>query len=175
LSVVPVGFVRIPLQRWTKDHQMNDDRQRETGRASSRSHLMRTTRLNFVAVAGSVVLLACPSLRAHHSFAAVFDVAKPVRLTGTVTSVEWTNPHAHIRVNVAGPGGLSTAWYFELGTPNALMRGGWLRNSLRPGDTVTVNGYAARDGSHFANARSVITSVGRTLFARSSFDEAPTK
>ena len=135
---------------------------------------MRATRAHVVAV-GSAVLLSCASLRAHHSFAADFDVARPVSLTGTVTRMEWTNPHAHIHVNVTARGGAAASWIVELGTPNALRRGGWLSDSLQPGDTVTVNGYAAKDGSRFANARTVVLSDGRTLFARSSFDSTPTK
>ncbi len=126
---------------------------------------MRAIQLTFVATA-TALLLAYAPVRAHHSFAADYDVAKPVSLTGAVIRMEWTNPHAHIVVNVKDRRGVATSWRFELGTPNALMRGGWLKDSVKPGDTVTVNGYAAKNGSRIVNAQSVISSNGRTLFAR---------
>src|SRR6185295_1720206 len=110
--------------------------------------------------------LAVPA-HAHHSFAADFDAAKPVSLTGTVSKVEWTNPHAHIHIDVKDVkdgNGAFISWNVELGTPNALMRGGWLRNSVKTGDTVTVTGYGARNGSPNVNARSVKSRDGRQLF-----------
>ena len=122
---------------------------------------------NLVAVATAFLLVSVPA-SAHHSFAADFDAAKPVSLTGTLTRIEWTNPHAHIHLDVAGQAGVVTSWNIELGTPNALMRGGWLRNSLKSGDRVTVNGYGAKDGSRLVNARSVTLSDGRLLFTRAS-------
>lgn len=126
---------------------------------------MRVIRWTFVAGA-TTLLLAYAPVRAHHSFAADYDVAKPVRLTGTVTKMEWTNPHAHIVVSVRDRAGVATSWRFELGTPNALMRAGWLKNSVKPGDTVTVSGYAAKDGSRMVNAQSVMSGDGQTLFSR---------
>src|SRR5215213_6664521 len=102
------------------------------------------------AVAAGALFLFCVSVHAHHSFAAEFDAAKPVRLTGTVARLEWTNPHAHLHLDVSAPGGSTTSWSFELATPNVLRRGGWSSNAVLPGDRVTVNGYAAKDGSHFA-------------------------
>jgi hypothetical protein len=126
-------------------------------------------------IGGTGLLLLQVLMSAHHSFAADFDAAKPVKLTGTVSRMEWTNPHAHLHVDVTEPRGVRSSWNIELGTPNALMRGGWSRNSLKPGDTVTVNGYAAKDGSRFANAQSVMSSDGRTLFARSSLERTPTR
>jgi len=113
-----------------------------------------------------------PPLFAHHAFSAEFDVAKPITLTGTVAKVEWTNPHAHIQVDVADRAGKVTTWDFELGSPNALIRRGWSVRSLKPGDQITVNGYLAKDGSSIANARSITTSDGRELFAGSS-SESP--
>jgi tRNA(Ile2) C34 agmatinyltransferase TiaS len=112
---------------------------------------------------------------AHHSFAAEFDAKKPVTLTGTVVRLEWTNPHAHFYISVKDQGGAATVWEFELASPNGLMRHGWSRNSLKPGDMVTVMGYLAKDGSKLANARSVSLPDGRKIFAGSSEDGGPTQ
>jgi hypothetical protein len=128
---------------------------------------MRTA---LAAVSGiGVLLLAAPAL-AHHAFAAEFDAAKPVTLTGTVARVAWTNPHAHFQLDVTDQSGNVTSWDFELGSPNALMRRGWSRQALKPGDMITASGYLAKDGSHLANARSVTLSDGRKIFAGSSID-----
>jgi len=102
---------------------------------------------------------------AHHSFAAEFDAAKPVSLTGALTKLEWINPHARVHLDVAAPDGTKASWDCELGTPNDLMRGGWSRDLLKLGDTITVNGYAAKNGSHTASARQVLFN-GRTIFSR---------
>jgi hypothetical protein len=109
-------------------------------------------------------------LHAHHAFAAEFDALKPITLKGTVTKIAWTNPHAHIQLDVSGQGGKVTSWDFELGSPNALMRRGWLRNTLKPGDVITIIGYVAKDGSDNANARSITLSDGRKVFAGSSIE-----
>jgi Family of unknown function (DUF6152) len=108
---------------------------------------------------------------AHHSFAAEYDAAKPVTLKGTVTKVEWMNPHARFYIDVKDDAGAVTNWEFELGSPNGLMRAGWTRNSLKQGDEVTVSGSLAKDGSHLANARSVVLADGRRVFAASSENE----
>jgi hypothetical protein len=108
---------------------------------------------------------------AHHSFAAEYDAAKPVTLKGTVTKVEWMNPHARFYIDVKDDAGAVTNWEFELGSPNGLMRAGWTRNSLKQGDAVTVSGSLAKDGSHLANARSVVLADGRRVFAASSENE----
>ena len=105
---------------------------------------------------------------AHHSFAAEFDSAKPVTLVGTVTKVEWRNPHAFFYVDVKDEQGNVATWAFELGSPNALIRAGWSRNAVKIGEEVTVNGYLAKDGSKMANARTVTGPDGRSLFAGSS-------
>jgi hypothetical protein len=110
---------------------------------------------------------------AHHSFSAEYDRDKPVTVMGTVTKVEWTNPHARLYVDVMD-GGKVVNWDFELGPPNGLMRQGWNRNSLRPGHVVTVNGFLSKDQPHVANARSVFLPDGRQVFAGSSFDTGPT-
>jgi hypothetical protein len=111
---------------------------------------------------------------AHHAFAAEFDVKKPVTLTGIVTKLEWTNPHAHFYISVKDEGA-TTSWEFELASPNGLMRRGWNRSSLKVGDTVTVMGYVAKDGSKVANARSVTLADGRKIFAGSPDDNGPTQ
>lgn len=112
---------------------------------------------------------------AHHSFAAEFDRDKPVKLTGTITKVEWTNPHARIYIDVKDEAtGEVVNWDFELGPPNGLMRQGWNRNSLRQGHVVTINGFLSKDQAHVANARSVFLPDGRQVLAGSSFDvDAP--
>lgn len=99
----------------------------------------------------------------HHSFAADFDSSKPVSLTGTVTRVAWMNPHATLYVDVKDGNGKITPWEFELASPNALLRLGWTRNSLRPGEVVTIGGFRAKDGSAWANVESVTLSDGRSL------------
>ena len=117
------------------------------------------------------LLTAALPLLAHHSFAAEYDNNKPVTLTGTVTKVEWMNPHARFYINVKDDKGAVTNWEFELGSPNGLMRAGWTRNSLKQGDEVTVSGSLAKDGSHLSNARSVVLADGRKVFAASSENE----
>ena len=118
------------------------------------------------------VLLTSIPLLAHHSFAAEFDASKPLKLTGTVTRLEWTNPHTWFFIDVKGEDGKITNWGFEMGSPNGLMRAGWTRNSMKAGDIVTVEASRAKDGSNNANARSVtLASTGKTLFAASSQTE----
>ena len=113
-------------------------------------------------------------LLAHHSFAAEFDDKKPIKLTGTVTKLEWSNPHARFYVDVKDDQGKVTNWEFELAALNALIRHGWTRNSLKPGDVVTVEGYLARDGSTLANAAAVTLADGRRVFAASSHGDGET-
>jgi hypothetical protein len=120
-------------------------------------------------VATAVLALAAPAT-AHHSFAAQYDPAKPVMLTGTVTKVEWTNPHARFYMNVKGDDGTVTTWNFELASPNYLKRAGWSSTSLKDGDQITVEGSLARSGANMANARAVKLADGRRVFARSDQD-----
>ena len=101
---------------------------------------------------------------AHHSFAAEFDADSPIELTGIVTSVKWTNPHTFFYIDVENESGVWENWALELGSPNGLMRRGWTRNSLKIGDTVSVTGSRARDGSLKGNARAVVLAGGRQLF-----------
>lgn len=101
---------------------------------------------------------------AHHSFAAEFDAAKKLKLTGTVTKVQWRNPHTYFYVDVKGEDGEIHNWAMELGSPNVLMRKGWTRDSLKIGDQVTVEGARARDNSFKGNATSVVMGDGKRMF-----------
>jgi hypothetical protein len=108
---------------------------------------------------------------AHHSFSAEFDRDKPIELTGTITKVEWTNPHARIYIDVKDEAtGEVVNWDFELGPPNGLMRQGWNRNSLREGHVVKINGFLSKDQARVANARQVFLPDGRQVLTGSSFD-----
>ena len=101
---------------------------------------------------------------AHHSFAAEFDADSPIDLTGIVTSVKWSNPHTFFYIDVENEDGDWENWALELGSPNGLMRRGWTRNSLKIGETVSVTGSRARDGSLKGNARTVVLASGQELF-----------
>jgi hypothetical protein len=128
------------------------------------------SRALLVHVAAIVAFCPIAASHAHHSFSAEYDRDKPIKVTGTVTKVEWTNPHARIYVDVQGADGKVVNWDFELGPPNGLMRQGWSRNSLRAGHVVTINGFLSKDQEHVANARSVHLPDGRQVLAGSSFD-----
>jgi hypothetical protein len=124
-----------------------------------------------VFIAGSCITLmaAAAPLLAHHSFAAEFDASKPVTLTGTVTKIEWMNPHVWFYLDVKDQSGKVTNWGTEMGSPNGLMRAGWTRNSMKVGDVVTIEGSRAKDNSNHVNARSVVmASTGQKMFAASS-------
>ena len=114
------------------------------------------------------VALAAVEVLAHHSFAAEFDRNKPVTVTGTVTKVEWANPHARFFIDVKDDAGKVNNWDFELASPNGLMRRGWTRNSLKIGDVVTVAGWAAKNSPYVGNTNTVTLSDGRKVFAGSS-------
>ena len=109
-------------------------------------------------------LVAGVPAAAHHSFSAIFDAAKPVMLTGTVTRIEWMNPHTWIYLDVKNDDGTVEAWSFEMGSPNRLMRYGWNQNSLPTGATVTITGSQARDGSTKAAVDTVTLADGKRLF-----------
>ena len=110
-----------------------------------------------------LLVLHAVSASAHHSFAAEYDGKKPTTLSGTVTKVEWTNPHVHFFMDIKDAAGAATQWEFTMGAVNGLFRRGWTKEMLKPGDTVTVDGYLARDGSRLANARLVTLSDGRKM------------
>ena len=132
------------------------------------------TRCSVVAVAMTIVATATTaSLRAHHAFAAEFDAKKPVTFTGTITRMEWTNPHVWLHMDVKGKDGKVESWAFEAGTPNVLFRRGVTKESVKVGMTVTVDGYQAKDGSHRANGRDLKLADGRTMFLGSSGTGAP--
>jgi hypothetical protein len=128
-----------------------------------------------LALLGAVVGMAwaMQPLAAHHSFAAEYDANKPVTLKGTVTRVEWTNPHARFYVDVKDEKGKVVNWNLELASPNVLRRNGWRRDSLNVGDEITVEGSLAKDGSKMANARVVKLADGKQVFAGSSGGDAP--
>ena len=116
-------------------------------------------------------MLAAVPVFAHHSFEAEYDFNKQMKVTGTVTKVEWMNPHAHFYVDVKDESGKVTNWNFELGALPVLIKQGWKKDSLKAGDQVTVEGFLAKDGTKaMANARRVLLPDGRRVFGGSSAD-----
>ena len=126
-----------------------------------------------IVVAGIGLLLSVEPVLAHHSFAAEFDAKRPVKLRGTITRMEWINPHAWIHIDVKGPDGKIVNWMIEAGTPNTLFRRGFTKDSLEPGTEILVDGYLSKDGSNRANGRDVTFPDGRKLFLGSSGTGAP--
>lgn len=126
-----------------------------------------------VAVAGMLLSAAVPVL-AHHAFSAEFDQSKPIKLSGAITKVEWTNPHAWLHVDVKEPDGKVVSWRFEMGAPIALLRAGWSREDVKPGTAVTISGFLARAGGPVGNAYQVRLPDGRDLFAVSSAKDPAT-
>lgn len=134
---------------------------------------MKVSLYALVAVAG-LSLFSAPAF-AHHSFAAEFDQTAKVELSGTVTKVEWMNPHAHFLIAVKDAAGKTVIWDFETGSPNGLARRGVTRHSLKEGDVIKVVGYRAKDGSNLASAGTVTFADGRSVFAGTSGDGGPTR
>ncbi len=120
------------------------------------------------AFASALLLLAALPVAAHHSFAAQFDSNKPKTISGAVTKLEWTNPHARFFVDVKDTKGKVTNYEVELGSPNKLLRYGWNRKSMQTGDIVTVEGFESRDGAPLINAKAVKFADGRSISAGSS-------
>jgi hypothetical protein len=117
-----------------------------------------------LAIAGLASLIAAAPALAHHSFSGEFDQQKPVKLQGTVTRMEWINPHSWIHLAVKGPNGEAAEWMIEVGTPNLMLRRGFTTKSLAAGTEIIVEGYLARDGSNKANGGSITFTDGRKLF-----------
>jgi hypothetical protein len=133
---------------------------------------MRRIYFGVLAILGAA-LAAAPAM-AHHSFAAEYDSKKPVKLTGTITKVDWMNPHVYFFMDVEGDNGKVTQWGFEMGPPNLLQNAGWTRNTMKIGDVVVVEGTLAKDGTNQGNARAVtLASTGKRLGAASSENTNP--
>ena len=126
-----------------------------------------------VVLAGAVLLAAAASVSTHHAFSAEFDAKRPIRLAGTVTKVEWINPHAWIHIDVKRPDGTVETWMIEGGTPNTLFRRGVTKASLPYGTEVIVDGYQAKDGSLKGNGRDLTFPDGRKVFVGSTGTGAP--
>ena len=125
-------------------------------------------------LAGLAVLLTTGrNASAHHSFAAEYDASKPITLSGPITRMLWSNPHAWVYVDVKGPDGKTVNWAFETGGANALYRRGWKKEDLPVGEIVTIEGFRARDGSNHVNAATIKLPGGRQLFAGSSGTGSP--
>jgi hypothetical protein len=164
---------------------------------SSRRRIRGVMKIGALTSVAAAAAIAALPLAAHHSFSAEFDASKEIKATGSVTRLDWQNPHGWIHLTVTelcertaagrGPDAVEQEWAcrapdskekeadwaFELGSPNGLMRQGWTRNSLKQGDVVTVLGSRARDGSSNSNARSVTMADGKRLFAGSSEGATP--
>jgi hypothetical protein len=119
--------------------------------------------LRLVRAAGALLLASVP-MWAQHAFAAEFDASKPVKFTGTVTKMEWINPHAWIRIDVKGADGTVTPWMIEAAAPNSLLRRGFTKASLLAGTEIVIEGFQAKDGSNRANGSVITYTDGRKLF-----------
>jgi hypothetical protein len=137
-----------------------------------KEYSMRRT-IAVVVLAGVTLLLTTSSAMAHHAFGSEFDADKPVKLKGTVTRMEWVNPHSWIHIDVKKPDGTVEEWMVEGGTPNTLLRRGFTKTSLLPGTEILVDGFQSKDGSHKANGRDLTLPDGRALFFGSSGTGAP--
>ncbi|MGH9147050.1 MAG: DUF6152 family protein [Vicinamibacterales bacterium] len=131
---------------------------------------MKTT---FALLVTVVVLTAGARLLGHHSFSAQYDASKAIRLAGTLTKVQWTNPHIYFYLDVKDESGQVVNWGCEAGSPGALSRRGFKRGNLKIGDTIIVDGYRARDGSHLIDARRVTLPDGRIISGATAGDGGP--
>ena len=132
-------------------------------------------RVRFTGIIAALIGVMAASVAAHHSFSAEYDSNKPIKLTGKVIEMRWSNPHAWIYINVTGKDGKVVKWAWETGGANALYRRGWRKEDLASGTELVIDGYQARNGSTTANATSITFKDGRRLFAGSSNPNAPTK
>ena len=126
-----------------------------------------------LALAALMLTFTVLPVSAHHAFAAEFDAKKPIKLRGTVTKMEWINPHTWIHIDVAKQDGTVEEWMIEAGTPNTLLRRGFTRDSLKKGTEVVVDGYQSKDGSLRANGRDITLPNGQTLFLGSNSPDPP--
>lgn len=131
------------------------------------------TARRWVALAGAVAAIMVLPAYGHHSFAAEFDGSKAIRKTGVISKVEWSNPHSYIYIDVKNPDGTVETWGAEGGAPVALSRRGFKKNDIKIGDTVTIDGYAAKDGSHLMDARRITLTDGRSFYGGSAGDGGP--
>ena len=127
---------------------------------------MRTKTL--LSVATFVLLTAAVPVWAHHAFSAEFDINKPITVEGTITKMEWINPHAWIHMDVTEDDGTVASWMIELGPPNSLIKRGWTRDSVPPGIEIVVEGHQAKDGQRRANGGDITLPDGSMLFAAGS-------
>ena len=134
---------------------------------------MRTKLATVVCIVGLAICGAAASVSAHHAFAAEFDAKKQVNFKGTVTKMEWINPHTWLHVDVKKADGTVENWAIEAGTPNVLFRRGFTKESLLPGTEVVIEGYQSKDGTHRANGRNLTLPNGKMLFLGSSGTGAP--
>jgi Family of unknown function (DUF6152) len=134
--------------------------------------IRKNSKIVAAGIAVLMILTAVPVF-AHHAFASEFDANKPVKFRGTVTKMEWINPHAWIHVSVKKPNGTVEQWMIEAGTPNTLLRRGFTKQSLLPGTEVVVDGYQSKDGSLRANGRDITLPNGQTLFLGNAVPDAP--
>ena len=125
------------------------------------------TKLAMALVSTGLFLAAVPAW-AHHAFGAEFDIDKPIKLTGTLTKVEWINPHAWLHIDVKNPDGTVTDWMVEGGSPNTLLRHGFTRNTLEVGTVIIVSGFQAKDGTNKANGKDITFQDGKKLMMGSS-------
>ena len=127
-----------------------------------------------LAVLGTAIVAGADRVAAHHAFSSEFDPTKKVTLTGTISKMEWMNPHAWLWIEVKGADGKLEEWGFEFGPPNALFRRGWRMRSMPIGGEVTIVCYLAKDGRKIGSADKVTLPDGRTLFAGTEGNGAPT-
>ena len=133
---------------------------------------MSRNTLAILMTAAGLALATAPAW-GHHAFAAEFDEKRPVKLKGTITKMEWINPHAWIYLDVKTDDGKVVPWMIEAGAPNALLRRGWTKKSVEPGTEIVVTGFQAKDGANRANGRDILFPDGKQLFAGSSNTGAP--